>query len=183
MSLKTDEQLALETSKNKEAFGELVERYSEKIHYYIARLIGSFQEAEDTTQDVFIKAYENIASFNSKLKFSSWLYRIAHNEAVNFIKKNYRYKKVEYNEDIENHQIESEDLILKIIKNENAKEVHNALLKLKTSEKEVLQLYYFEDKKYVEISDILQISINSVGPKIKRAKDKLKKIIENEQKT
>ena len=87
---KSDEELAILSLKDKENFSQIVNRYASKIQRYIARVTGNWQESEDINQEVFFKAYVNIASFNPKLKFSSWLYRIAHNESVNYIKKNYR---------------------------------------------------------------------------------------------
>ena len=177
MSNYSDEKLAQKTTSDQNAFNPLVEKYSEKIRRYVARIIGSWDEAEDLTQDVFLKAYENINSFNPKLKFSSWLYRIAHNEAVNFIKKHYRFKRVEFNDEIKNKLLEEKNALSKILEKENIKLARNGLLKLKTSDREILELFYFENKSYSEVSDILQMPVNSVGPKIKRAKDKLAKVI------
>lgn len=173
----SDEELAQKTTEDKNAFNPLVEKYSEKIRRYIARVIGNWDEAEDLTQDVFTKAYENINSFNPKLKFSSWLYRIAHNESVNFIKKHYRFRQVEFKEEIKNKLLVDENILDKILDKDNAKLINKGLYQLKTSDREILELYYFENKKYLEIADILEMSVNSVGPKIKRAKDKLKKIL------
>lgn len=179
MSVKySDEKLAEKSIKNNKYFNEIVNRYTQKIHRYIARIIGNWQESEDVTQEVFMKCYENIASFNPKLKFSSWLYRIAHNEAVNFIKKNYRYKKIEFKDELKNKLLEEKTAFDKILKKENNKLIQDGLLKLKINNRVILELSYFENKSYLEISDILQIPINSVGPKISRAKNKLKKIIQ-----
>lgn len=179
MSKYTDEELARQTTKDQNAFNPLVEKYAEKIRRYIARVIGNWDEAEDLTQDVFLKAYENIYSFNPKLKFSSWIYRIAHNESVNFIKKHYRFKKVEFKEEIKNKLIVEKDLTEKLIEKDNAKMINEGLYQLKTTDREILELFYFEDKSYLEIADIFQIPVNSVGPKIKRAKDKLKRILKD----
>jgi len=173
----SDEELAQKTTKDQNAFNPLVGKYSEKIRAYIARVIGNWDEAEDLTQDVFMKAYENINSFNPKLKFSSWLYRIAHNESVNFIKKHYRFKKVEFKEEIKNKSVIEKSALEKILDRDDARMINQALYQLKTSDRDILELYYFEGRKYLEIADILEIPVNSVGPKIKRAKDKLKKII------
>lgn len=173
----SDEKLAELTLVNNDYFGELADRYSEKIRRYIARVIGNWQEAEDLVQDVFLKAYENIASFNSKMKFSSWLYRIAHNLAVNFIKKHYRFRQVEFKDEIKNELLQEDNQLEKISNNENKQMIRNALLQLKSRDREILELYYFEDKSYLEIVDILEMPINSVGSTIKRAKEKLAKII------
>lgn len=173
----SDEKLAELSQSEEIAFEILVDRYSDKIRRYVSRLIGNWQESEDITQEVFLKAYINIASFDVKLKFSSWLYRIAHNISVNYIKKHYRFTHVEFNEEIRNKLLEDKDVLEKIIKTEKQENLIDAMEKLKSSDREVLELYYFEENSYIEISDILQISINSVGPKINRAKKRLKDIM------
>lgn len=179
----SDEQLARLCRQDPRHFDPLVKRYAEKIRRYIARLIGNWQEAEDLTQDVFVKAYTNIASFNPKLKFSSWIYRIAHNESVNYIKKNYRYKTVEFSDEIKNSLIESGSAYKDILEKETAKSVQEGLGKLRPREREIIELAYFEEKSYLEIADILLVSVNSVGPLIKRAKDNLRNIIEKNDQT
>nr|HPN96881.1 sigma-70 family RNA polymerase sigma factor [Candidatus Moranbacteria bacterium] len=72
---------------NQEKYAEIIERYRGKLFAYLYRLIGEKEEAEDLLQDVFIKAYRNLSSYDANRRFSSWIYRIAHNEAVNHIKK------------------------------------------------------------------------------------------------
>lgn len=173
----SDEELAVRSLTKQEFFNELVHRYSEKIWRYTARLIGNREEAEDVTQEVFFKAYVNLASFNPKLKFSSWVYRIAHNEAVNYIKKHYRYKRVEFNESIAHELFDAHTALDKLIQIDNKDLVAKAMGQLKVREKDLLELAFFEQKSYIEISDILQVSINSVGPLINRAKSHLKKIL------
>ncbi len=176
----SDEKLASLSLNEEKYFEEIIERYTEKIRRYVARLIGNWQESEDITQEVFIKAYENIASFNPKMRFSSWVYRIAHNESVNFIKKHYKTQNVEFNDEVKNRFHEDNEALSKIFQNENKSLVRGGLFSLNETDREILELYYFEEKSYLEIADILEISINSVGPKIKRAKDKLKNIIKKQ---
>lgn len=179
---KTDEELALLALREAEVFGEIIKRYKNKINRYIARLINQYAEAEDLTQETFIKAYENLASFNPKLKFSSWLFRIAHNLSVNFIKKNYKYKisSLEKNTYLSNILASQENILELIIKQESDEAVTTNLSRLALKYREPLQLYYLDGKSYLEIADILHISINSVGPTIIRAKVRLKKIMEDE---
>ena len=73
--------------KNPDLYGEIVKRYRRKLFAYLYRLIGQKEEAEDLLQDVFIKVFKNLHSYDAERKFSSWIYRIAHNEAVNRIKR------------------------------------------------------------------------------------------------
>ena len=178
----TDEQLAVKTLEDSKYFEKLVDRYASQIQRYVARITGNWGESEDITQEVFFKAYKNIASFNSQLKFSSWLFRIAHNESVNYIKKHYRTKNVEFNDNIQNRFTEDNKALGKILSDEESDRVKKCLSQLRSGDREILELSYFDEKSYLEIADILEISVNSVGPKIKRAKDNLKKIIKENEK-
>ncbi|MDD3086550.1 MAG: RNA polymerase sigma factor [Patescibacteria group bacterium] len=180
---KSDEELAILSLKDKENFSQIVNRYASKIQRYIARVTGNWQESEDITQEVFFKAYVNIASFNPKLKFSSWLYRIAHNESVNYIKKNYRTRNVELKENINKDLSDDQKIFEKIDATPNSKLVQKTLMELPPRDREIINLVFFEEKSYIEVSDILKMPINSIGPTISRAKNKLKILIKNESKT
>ncbi len=89
MDNKTDEELVrLVVFKNKtEAFDILCRRYEEKLLRYGRRFLYNYENIEDAVQNVFTKTYINIKSFNFSKKFSPWIYRIAHNEFINIIKK------------------------------------------------------------------------------------------------
>jgi RNA polymerase sigma-70 factor, ECF subfamily len=85
---KTDEELVRFVQEKKaDVFGIIVKRYEDKLLRYGKRFLFNYENIEDAVQDVFIKAYINIQSFDTSKKFSSWIYRIAHNHFVNIIKK------------------------------------------------------------------------------------------------
>lgn len=85
---KTDEEICKLVQKgDTKSFGILIERYEEKIKRYFQKFLPQKEDIEDLSQNVFLKAFENIQSFNQRKKFSSWFYAIAHNEVVNFLKK------------------------------------------------------------------------------------------------
>jgi len=176
----TDEQLVkIIRSKNQEIFSEIVKRYQNKIYYYVNRLINNLSESEDITQDVFIKVFRNLNGFDINRKFSSWVYRIAHNEAVNYLKKKSHIKvlSLDQNEFFLNTLSTGEDIVEKIIKKENKEKIKKLIEKLSFSYREIIYLRYFEEKSYEEISDILRKPINTVGTLINRAKSQLNKII------
>ena len=174
----TDEELAKASLRDKRYFDILVQRYANRILRYIGRLIGNYQEAEDVTQEVFLKAFVNLADFNPKLKFSSWLYRIAHNESVNFIRQHYRHQKIsldKYNQEL---TATEKSVLEKIIESENIQLVRWGLGQIRPNEREIIELICFEEKSYLETADILKRPVNSIGPILARAKQSLKKIIE-----
>ena len=161
---------------DQELFGEVVKRYQEKLERYISRLGSSKEQSQDIVQDTFIKSFKNLRSFNTKLKFSSWIYRIAHNEAVNLYKKESKYQKFSFSDWLSevlpsNTNIE-EEITAKI----DLEQLKKQLDKLDLKYKEVLILYYLEEKKYVEISRILKIPTSTVGIRLKRAKKQFKEI-------
>lgn len=182
----TDEAVVRKALANKEQFGVLMDRYEAKLRRYVARLgVRNADDQLDVLQDIFIKVYRNLNGFDQKLKFSSWIYRIAHNEAISF----YRKKNVRP----EGHLIaDSEELLsfaagnldsaeLQFDQTINAEVIRQALQKLDQKYEEVLILRFFEHKDYDEISDILQIPIGSVGTLIHRGKKQLATVINNDQ--
>ena len=139
---------------------------------YANYLLNDNEKAADVVQESFIKAYVNLNSFNSKKKFSSWIYRIVHNQAINLIDKRKREIPLLDNIDFDSGiNIEEE-----YKKKEIAKIVKECLNRMPVLYKEPLSLYFLEDKSYNEISDILRIPIGTVGTRINRAKVLMKKI-------
>jgi len=177
----TDEELAKGVQQGeKYMFAELVERYEDKIMRYARRFLFNFHDAEDGVQEVFIKAYTNIRSFDATRRFSPWLYRIAHNELLNTLRKKQHEPIPFFDPDtLLPHPI-APDQTDNSIKAKELKELMSANLdKLSTKYREPLVLYYFEDLSYQEISDILQIPTSTVGVRINRAKQALRKNLLN----
>jgi len=88
MTEETDEAIALRVQGGDgEVFGELIERYQAKLSRYARKFLLDPDDAADIVQDIFIKSYQNIQSFDATRRFSPWIYRIAHNEFVNALKK------------------------------------------------------------------------------------------------
>lgn len=175
----TDSELVeIVRNSDQEKYGEIIERYQGKLFAYLFRLIGSRDEAQDILQDVFLKAYRNLQSYDTSRKFSSWVYRIAHNEAVNFIKRKSLKRFIPW-EDIaatkdKLDMASFEDGADKAwLRKEIGEEVNLALDKMPFKYKQVLVLRYFSDKSYEEISEILGKPMNTVGTLISRAKQKL----------
>jgi RNA polymerase sigma-70 factor (ECF subfamily) len=185
----TDAEVVARTLVDTSAFTLLVERYEEKLVRYIRRLgIRNAEDGEDVLQEIFIKVYKNLNAFDSSLSFSSWIYRIAHNEAISF----YRKQTVRP----EGHQLPDSTDVLTWLPEEttdsaerlfdsgvNATVVKNALSDLDPKYRDAIILRYFEHKEYDEISDILKIPIGSVGTLIHRGKKQLADLIPTEQVT
>jgi RNA polymerase sigma-70 factor (ECF subfamily) len=165
--------------KNKDSLGVLIDRYSDKLRRYIMRLgVHNADDQDDVLQEVFLKVYRYLHNFDTSLPFSSWIYRIAHNETMTWFRK----RSVRP----EGHLVgESEEVLAFIVSELQDPETHSvakfdadqlrtALFSLDTKYRDSLMLRFFEGKEYEEISDILKIPVGSVGTLIHRGKDKLR---------
>lgn len=168
---KTDNELVELSLDNSDWFLCLTRRYESKLLYYIMRISKfSKEDAEDVLQDVFIKTYYNLNEFDPELRFSSWIYRIAHNETVSAIrKKSVRPTLFLDVEDMEKFE-GALDLIKDIDNEFDKKNINEALSQLDEKYREVLVLRYLEEKEYLEIADILKKPVSTIGNLILRGK-------------
>ena len=181
---KSDEELAGLIRNNPDFYYFLMERYEEKILRYVRRIANVSKEvSEDLVQEIFLKAYENMNDFDEALKFSSWLYRIAHNHVISHWRK-YKNEKLlswDADENFKNMFESDDDLTRDLDKKITAERMREVLDKIKPAYKEVLVLRYLEDKDYTEIGDILKKPVGTIGTLILRAKKELRKEIEEGQ--
>lgn len=178
----TDEEIALLVQKgNKEHFELIITRYTDKLNRYLSKFLSNIEDKQDLLQDVFVKCFVNINNFDTDQKFSPWIYRIAHNEAVNLLKKNsnrpfsfdifdealsFAHPKAK-----EDSESDSEKLLIK-------KYLDSVLEDIDTKYKEIVVLYFYEDMSYKDISDVLKIPVSLVGVRLQRGKKEIKKILE-----
>ncbi len=176
----TDEQIAAQVQVIPEMFGFLIDRYEEKLDRYIQRQTNLSQDLRnDILQDVFVKSYQNIASFDPNMSFNSWIYRICHNTIINDWKKNKRYRTgisfdLETNTFLQNIAAEeSADVFAQ--GNHLQKQIQEALENISEKYRTILILRYFEELSYDEISDVLRIPSGTVATNLSRAKKALEK--------
>jgi len=174
----TDEQVVdYVRTKDQESYLEIVLRYQDKLMRYANSLTRDEQKSADIVQNSFIKAFVNLNSFNTKMKFSSWIYRIVHNEAMNeFVK---HKNEIPMLEDMD--FASSEDVAADFDKKETQERVRKCLSEIPLLYSEPLSLFFLEEKSYEEISDILRLPIGTVGTRINRAKILMKKICQTIQ--
>ncbi len=176
--METDEQIATRVQKgDSEAFGGLIERYQVKLLRYGRKFLFEPEDAADVVQDIFIKAYENIQSFDTSRRFSPWVYRIAHNEFVNALKKRQASRTI-FTFDIDTlfpHLASTDTADSATLERDLRKSLEGHLGELDAKYREPLILYYLESMDYKEISDILQIPVSTVGVRLARGRAFLKK--------
>ncbi|HOX29684.1 MAG TPA: RNA polymerase sigma factor [Candidatus Paceibacterota bacterium] len=172
----TDEEVAARVQDGDiKSFDILIERYEKKLKRYAARFLFK-DDADDIVQEVFIKAYINIKSFDAQKKFSSWIYRIAHNEFINAIKKKKTEKILFFDFDLLfPHPAAKDSADSEAINNSLRVMLEKCLDKIGAKYREPLVLYYFENLNYAEISEILHIPPSTVGVRLARGKAILKK--------
>ncbi len=175
---KDEEIVKLVQSGETEAFGNLINRYEDKIKRYARKFLSDSEDINDVLQDIFIKAYKNIQSFDIKRRFSPWFYRIAHNELINNLKKKNAKTLPLFDLDVFLPQYSHKDnLEQQIDQKGTQKNINNCLDKLEFKYREPIILYYFENLNYKEIADVIQIPVSTVGVRIKRAKNIMKSIL------
>ncbi len=178
---KTDEELVALVLQDPDYFLCLMKRYENKLLAYIIRISGLKKEdAEDVLQDGLIKIYKNINSFNTSLKFSSWAYRIIHNQVINNfhkIKSRPSFVFSDIGQDKVDQLASEFDLEKDTDKKIKSELIIETLNYLDNKYKEVLTLKFIEEKDYKEISDILKKPMGTIATLINRAKKQLKKEI------
>lgn len=160
-----------------EAFKTLVERYEPKMLRYATRFLFGYEDARDAIQDVFIKAYRNLKSFDASRRFSPWIYRIAHNELINLIKKKGREPLSFFDPDtLFPHPITDSDPREELEKKELIESLDILLGEIDPKYREPLVLYYYENLDYKQIAEIMHIPSSTVGIRLKRGREMLKRL-------
>jgi RNA polymerase sigma factor (sigma-70 family) len=155
-------------------FAILVERYKDMVFTIAARITGKREDAEEVAQDIFVKAYQGLASFKSNSKFSTWLYAIAYNQSISFIRKKQLNTLSIDQIGTALHETYGEADMQMIRLEEIPQEyASKALNMLDKTDQIVLTLYYQNENQVKEISKITGLSISNVKVRLFRARKKL----------
>ncbi len=158
-----------------DAFGELVKKHEHSVLNTIYRYIGSYNEAEDIAQEVFIKVWKKAGSFRGRSMFSTWLYRIVVNQCLNY-KSKHRRQLVSLDETMEKGRTpDALKVEIELEQREKAEIVRRALDELPERQRIALVLSRFEGRAYKEIAEIMGVSLSSVESLIFRGKENLRK--------
>lgn len=140
----------------REGFAVLVKQYSEKLYRKVRRIVLSHEDANDVLQNVFIKVWSNLQNFQGKSSLSTWLYRIAINESLDFLRKQKLADKVSADEDV---SVASRLMSDEYFDGDEVQaRLQEAVARLPEVQRMVFNLKYFEEMKYSEISQILNTS-------------------------
>lgn len=176
----SDEQAAARAQEGDvEAFGILVERFEAKLLRYARRFLLDGPDAEDAVQTSFLKAFENLRGYDTKRKFSSWLYRIAHNECIDAVRRRKREPLPPFDFDaLLPHAVAPERTDRDAELRDLRESLEKHLNRMSPLYREPLILRYFDEMSYEDIADVLRIPVSTVGVRLKRGRDALQKLIE-----
>jgi RNA polymerase sigma factor (sigma-70 family) len=174
--------VSLALNGNKQAYAQLISKYKNKVYAIVYRMVHQTQDAQDITQECFIKAYQYLYSYDSSRNFSSWLYRSAINHCLK-VKERSHQKQAELFPHLEDFSSPSpmhpEAIYLK---KESASELRLHIDQLPEIYRMILLLRYIHDLSYQEISDTLDLPLHTVQVRLHRAKEKLRKLYQRTEK-
>ncbi len=185
VAILTDEELVArcktELPNNTRSYEQLVQRHMNRVYTIVYRVVNNKEEAEDITQEVFVKVFNGLRKFDQKSSFSTWLYRIATNSAFDAFDK---LKKHSKNTSSVSRHVDGEDAVdalslqespipgpeAEVVQSELRECIHRVLKKLDHDHTRVLLLRDFENLSYDEIADVLQANLSAVKMRIHRAR-------------
>jgi RNA polymerase sigma-70 factor (ECF subfamily) len=173
------------TNGDQRAFAELMGRYRDAIYYMLLKMVNNSSDAEDLTIEAFGKAFKNITQYAPNYAFSTWLFKIATNNCIDFIrKKKANHVSLDHND--EEHEKASMDLQAAVldpeeslINDQKIKMMRTVVSKLKPRYRKLIELRYFNELSYEEISEELELPIGTVKAQLFRARELLYNILKN----
>ena len=158
------------------AFRSLMTQYKERLYWHIRKIVLNHEDADDVLQNTFIKIYHNIHSFKGESKLYSWMYRIATNESLSYIRKRAKSQQIE--------SIELQELMLDKLESdvyfdgdEIQLKLQYAVALLPQKQKLIFNMKYFDNMKYVDIAEILETSVGGLKANYHHAVKKIEKML------
>jgi RNA polymerase sigma-70 factor, ECF subfamily len=161
------------------SFEELVRRYQRPISGYVYRMVGDYDAALDLTQEIFIKIYASLARYRPEFKFSTWIYKIAHNAAIDHLRRNSgRERSLTIGSEADNYELplESEGLSpeQQSEREERRLEIECVVRSLPTAYRELVVLRHSQDLTYEEIVEVTGLPLGTVKNRLFRARDMMR---------
>jgi len=172
---------------DQKAFADLLQRYRDSIYFLLLKMVNNKDDAEDLTIEAFGKAFKNIHQYTPDYAFSTWLFKIASNNCIDFIrrkkKKLLSIDKRQENEDgidtsihLKSDMLDPEE---KFVKKQKIKMLHELVKKLKPRYRVLVELRYFKELSYEEIAQQLDIPLGTVKAQLFRAREFLQNVLKN----
>jgi RNA polymerase sigma-70 factor (ECF subfamily) len=181
----TDETVLIEQLINvqtrEKAFKELISLYKERLYWHVRKIVISHDDTDDVLQNTFIKIYKNIGKFKQESKLFSWMYRIATNEAITFINKRSKERKVDISE-VQEHLVSNLENDIYFSGEEIQEILQKAIASLPQKQQLVFNMKYFDNIKYTQISEILGTSVGALKASYFHAVKKIESYIKKQNK-
>jgi RNA polymerase sigma factor (sigma-70 family) len=173
---------------NQQAYAELLNNYRDSLYYMMLKMTSNPTDAEDLTIEAFGKAFKNLPQYSTDFAFSTWLFRIAANNCIDFLRKNRRIQftdgtfgdededKTDYPSNIPSNTLDPEE---KIIEKQKIALMHEVVEKLKPHYRTLVELRYFKEWSYDEIATELNLPIGTVKAQLFRAREFLYQVLQN----
>ena len=160
-------------------FNLLMDKYQEKVYWVIRRMVIEHEAADDVAQETFVKVWKNIESFKGDSKLYTWIYRIATNEALNHLRKKKRRFFLPIG-DVEHELRSSLDADVYYTGDDIQLKLQKALLKLPEKQRLVFNMKYFEEMKFKDIAELMEVSVGSLKAQYHHAVKKIEKFIKED---
>ncbi len=179
----TDETVLIEQLINvqtrEKAFRELISLYKERLYWHVRKIVISHDDTDDVLQNTFIKIYKNIGKFKQESKLFSWMYRIATNEAITFINKRNKERKIDISE-VQEQIVSTLESDIYFSGEEIQEILQKAIASLPQKQQLVFNMKYFDNIKYTQISEILGTSVGALKASYFHAVKKIESYIKKQ---
>lgn len=173
---------------DQKAYAELMGRYRDAIYFMLLKMVNNASDAEDLTIEAFGKAFKNIKQYTPNYAFSTWLFKIATNNCIDFIRKK-KATTVSLDQNDDDSDKAPTDIMANVldpeesmIKEQKQKMMREIVSKLKPRYRKLIELRYFKELSYEEIADELELPIGTVKAQLFRARELLFNILKNTSK-
>ncbi|TVR28520.1 MAG: sigma-70 family RNA polymerase sigma factor [Balneolaceae bacterium] len=185
-SLEDDRLVAAAVEGDQEAFRDLMNKYQKPLYYHIVKMVKDHEQVEDLIQEAFVKAFDNLKSYNTNYAFSTWLYRITTNHTIDYLRKK-KLKTMSIHEPVKTKdgdiafQLEDEgaETDRKIIRKQRQTIIHEAIEDLPEKYRQVIEMRHLEELSYDEIATELDLPLGTVKAHIFRAREMLYKALKD----
>tara|TARA_Y100000385_G_C12942577_1_gene571812 strand:+ start:74 stop:694 length:621 start_codon:yes stop_codon:yes gene_type:complete len=184
-SLQDDHWVVLAVKGDEKAYSDLTQKYQKPLYFHVRKMIRNPDFAEDLVQDIFLKAFQSLKNYKNDYAFSTWLYRIATNHTIDYLrKKKLETLSIHADDSDDTHatiQLADEDSFTDepMIRLERKNKVHEAIDQLPEKYREVILKRHIEEKSYQEIAEEMDIPLGTVKAHIFRARELLYKYMKD----
>lgn len=181
-------QLAI-TKGDQKAYAELLQRYRESVYFMMLKMVNNKDDADDLTIEAFGRAFKKLDQYTPNYAFSTWLFKIASNNAIDFLRKKKLTNAVSLDTRNDNSDYDTSNLVKSThlnpeefyIKKQKVEMVRAVIDKLKPKYRELVELFYFQELSHEEISERLNLPIGTIKAQLFRARDFLFELIKNSE--